>query len=237
MPYRRRQARRRPAKKMYRKRRQAPRNNTGFIKLVRKCPEVFITNNALAGSYTVTDPTTNMLNASGTGILTSFLGTYNLPFAMRFSLSQILSSGEITGLCDRYMLKKTVVRIYFNHNNSSVNIASSLPQLTYCPDHDDAVIPGTDALREKTGTKIKYFSSKNMVQITLYPKPTAEIFSNGLITAYSPQAKSIWLDSASPNVEHYGLKGVFQNVTLPATANITGFKFDVTHTILGKDFQ
>jgi len=206
------------------------------VKLVRKCPEVFITNSAVAGQFSLNDPTGSMLQLTSPGTATGFLNTYDIPFAMKFNLRQIINSSELTTLCDKYMIKKTVIKIYFNSNQSSVASTTSLPQLTYSVDYDDAVIPTTSTLRERMDAKIKYFTNRNMVQITLYPRPTAQIFNTGVLvpTAYSP-GKQMWVDSIYNEAEHYGLKGVFQNVNLNAVANQIGFKWDVTHTVYGKD--
>lgn len=208
----------------------------GMLKLIRKCPEVLLTNNALAGTYSINDPTGNMLASSGTGVATGFLNTYDIPFSMKFSLDQIINSSEVTSIADKYRLMKTVVRVYFNSNQVSVSNPTSLPQFTYITDSDDASIPTTAQVREKMGSKIKYFNNKNYMSITLYPRPTAEVYGTGVLTAYSPGFKG-WLDCNSPSVQHYGLKGVFQNVVLPSTANVTGFKWDVTHYIIAKDLQ
>jgi len=221
-----------------RRRRTARRNPGGFVKLVRKCPEILVTNNALSGAYTLTDPTSGMVNMTGTGVATGFLGTFDLPFAMKFSLANIINSTDLTTLCDKYMLKKTVIRIYYNHNVGSVTVAgSALPQCSYMVDYDDSTIPTTAQLREKMGCKIKYFNSKNFIQITVYPKALGEVYTGGVGGINYSIGKSMWLDSAVPNTEHYGLKGVLQNVVLPSTANVTGFKFDVTHTVYGKYLQ
>ncbi len=233
-------ARRRPAAKRRVKRRskvRRARSKSGYIRIVRKCPEILLTNTGILGGYTINDTTPNgMLASSGTGVSTGFLGTYDIPFSMKFSLNQVINSGEITALADKYKLLKTVVRIYFNSNQATVNGSGSLPQFTYMTDADDVSIPTTSQVREKMGAKIKYFNNKNFMSITLYPKPTQEVFGSSVFTAYGPGYKG-WLDCNSPQVEHYGLKGVFQNVLLPATANTTGFKWDVTHTILAKDLQ
>lgn len=226
-----------PRRKMVRRPRRRIANPQGFIKLIRKCPEITIANTAVAGAYTLTDPTGNCLMATGTGVASGFLGTFHIPFAMKFSLNQILNSGELTTLCDKYMLKKTVVRLYFNSNNNSILSSSTLPQLTFIQEDDDAGIPALNDVREKMGAKIRYFTNKNMIQITIYPKPTSEVFNTSLAgSGYSP-GKQMWIDAAYPSVEHYGLKGVIQNVNLPTTANTIGFKWDVTHTVYGKDFQ
>lgn len=233
--------RRKPARKPRRRvrvnrRAKYVRNKSGFIKIVRKTGEVFVQNSAVAGAVQINDTTGSMLQMSTAGISTGFCNTFDLPFALKFSLSQILNSSDLTNICDKYMIKKTKIRIYFNSNNNSVQSSSTLPQITYMSDQDDAAVPTPSQVREKMGSKIKYFNSRNYVEITVYPRPNAEVFNTGVTTAYSP-GKQMWIDCTNNNVEHYGLKGVLQNVNLTSTPFQVGFKFDVEHTILGKDIQ
>lgn len=214
-----------------------PRNRSGFIKVIRKVGDCFIQNAAIAGTIQVNDTTGTMLNVlASSPVSTGFANTYDIPFAMKFCLSQILNSSDITNICDRYKIKKTVIRIYFNSNGNSVQSSYSLPQITYVPDYDDASIPTPAAVREKMGAKIKYFNDKNFVTIVLYPRPVSEIYNNGVTTAYAPKNQQ-WIDCAYPSVEHYGLKGVLQNVNLTSSPFQVGFKWDVEHTIYGKDIQ
>lgn len=239
MPYvrRRRVARRKPMRRrVYRKRTVRRANPTGFIKVVRKTGEIFIQNSAVAGAVQINDTTGSCLQMSTAGISTGFANTFDLPFAMKFSLSQILNSSDLTNICDKYKIKKTVIRVYFNSNTNSVQSASSLPQITYMTDQDDASIPTPSAVREKMGSKIKYFNNRNFATIVCYPRPVSEVFNTGVTSAYSPGCQ-MWIDCTNNNVEHYGLKGVLQNVNLTSTPFQVGFKFDVTHTIYGKDIQ
>lgn len=231
------------AKKSYLKRRLGNRrvryNRTkdGYIKVVRKTGEIFIQNSNIAGVLQINDTTGNCLVLnSASPVSTGFANTYDIPFAMKFCLNQVLNSTDITNLCDRYMLKKTTVRIYFNSNTNSIQSSYSLPQITYHTDDDDAAIPAPSAVREKMGAKIKYFGQKNMVKITLYPRVAPEIFNTGLTTAYAV-GKRQFINATYPNVEHYGLKGVLQNVNLGTNPYQVGFKFDVEHTIVGRDIQ
>lgn len=213
------------------------RTKDGYLKVVRKTGEIFIQNSAIAGVLQINDTTGSCLVLNTTSpVSTGFANTYDIPFAMKFCLSQIINSTDITNLCDRYMLKKTVVRIYFNSNMNAVQSAYTLPQITYHTDDDDAVIPTPTNVREKMGAKIKYFGVKNMVQITLYPRTAPEIFNTGTSTAYAV-GKRQFINSTYPNVEHYGLKGVLQNVNLTTAPFQVGFKFDVEHTIIGRDIQ
>lgn len=245
MPYLRRRLGRKKVlrRRVYRKRPTAGRNyvrlrnRTGFIKVVRKTGEIFVQNSAVAGAVQITDSTGTCLQMSTAGVSTGFANTFDLPFAMKFSLSQILNSSDITNICDKYKIKKTVIRIYFNSNQNSIQSTNSLPQVTYMTDQDDASIPTSAQVREKMGAKIKYFNSRNYVTLVCYPRPVTEVFNTGVTSAYSP-GRQLWIDCNNNNVEHYGLKGVLQNVNLAASPSFAvGFKFDVTHTIYGKDIQ
>lgn len=232
------------AKKSYLKRKMGSRrtrylrNKDGFLKVVRKTGEIFIQNSAIAGVLQINDTTGSCLVMNTTSpVSTGFANTYDIPFAMKFALSQILNSTDITNLCDRYCLKKTTVRIYFNSNQNSIQSSFSLPQITYHTDDDDASIPTPASVREKMGARIKYFGAKNMVKIDIYPRTAPELFNSGITTAYGVGKSGQWINSTYPNVEHYGLKGVLQNVNLTTSSFQVGFKFDVEHTIIGRDIQ
>lgn len=218
------------------RRRRARQPNTGFIKIVRKCPDILLQNTAVAGVFNITDPTGNCIASSGSGTATGFLGTWDIPFSMKFSLSQVLQSNDLTQIADKYKLKKTVVDFYFNSNSNSVLAPSSLPQLAYIVDTDDASIPTLAQIKEKMGSKVRYFNNKNMLRVTLYPRPTAEVYNTGVTTTYSPGFNG-WIDCNTPSTEHYGLKACFQNVNLPASASQVGFKMMVEHHLILKDLQ
>lgn len=170
------------------------------------------------------------------GISTGFANTYDLPFAMKFNMAQIINASDLTNISDKYKLLKTKVRVYFNSNQNSIQSSNSLPQITYMTDQDDAQIPTASQVREKMGAKIKYFNSKNYVEMVCYPKPVAEVYGSTLTTAYSP-GRRFWIDCNNATAEHYGIKGVLQNVNLTSTAFQVGFKFDVEHTVVAKDIQ
>lgn len=170
------------------------------------------------------------------GISTGFANTYDLPFAMKFSLAQIINAQDLTNICDKYKILRTKIRVYFNSNSNSVQSSYSLPQITYMTDQDDAQIPTASQVREKMGAKMKFFNSKNYVEMICYPKPVAEAYGTSLTTAYSP-GRRMWLDCNNSTAEHYGIKGVLQNVPLTSNAFQIGFKFDVEHTVVGRDIQ
>lgn len=209
----------------------------GYVALWRRVPEIYVTNSATPGAVALTDPV-NCLQI-GTPTATQF-GSYDVPFSMVFKISQLINYTDLLNLCDMYKIKAVVVKVYFNSNTNSVNSSATLPQITYISDHDDATVPTTvSSLREKSGAKYKFFNSKNYVKIVMRPRVSNLVFNTGVTTAYSPANKAQWIDSQYINTEHYAIKGILNNVSLPTNSGgiQVGFKFDVNVLVAGKDFQ
>lgn len=214
--------------------------NTGMIYLKRKMPDMAISNSGVLGQVNLVD---NIYQPCITlGTTTASIGSntgYDVPFAMRFSLKQIISSGDITQLCDKYKIIGVHVRIYYNKTGSAAGAQAGYPYLQYITDHDDATAPSLLTLKEKMGVKLKTFvNGSSYIGFKCIPKPSREIYGASGSVAYEIPAQSVWLNSSSSDTEHFGIKGILQNVFLPAGNQGTEvFKFDVTLRILGKDFQ
>lgn len=209
----------------------------GFIKLIRKSPEIYLRNSPTAGLFQVNDPTTTCLQ-TGAPIADAVGGTYSIPFSLVFRLDQLIGSTDITGLCDAYKLKYVKVQMTYQSSSSQVNSLSIMPNITWIQDHDDGAVPSSiNALREKMGSKMSTFGFNKLLKIGVVPKCADTVYNNGITSAYAV-AKPMWLNSTYPSVEHYAIKGILSNVALPATsAALTSFKFDITTVVYGKDFQ
>jgi len=213
----------------------------GHLILKRKLPEINMYNTISQGELTLT---TNSCVTMGTPIL-NFASLYDIPFSMKFRLDQIINSSDITQFADQYKIKYVTVKLYYSSNTASVNGSAHLPVVQYIVDHDDASIAGAtvNALREKMGVKFKNFTAnKNVIKFGLQPRLSQAVFNNGVIQpiVYGVPTKPVWVNSAYPGVEHYGVKGILTNVNLPAGApNVisTYFKWDVEITLEAKDFQ
>lgn len=210
----------------------------GYIALWRRLPEIYLTNTSVPGAISLTDPTGSCF-FTGTPTLTQ-LGTYDVPFSMVFKISQLINYTDLLNLADMYKIKAVDIKVYYNSNTNSVNSSASLPQITYIEDHDDGNVPSTTtALRERTGLKYKFFNAKNYVKIRCYPRVANVVYNTGITTAYAPAQKSTWIDSQYINTEHFAIKGIMNNLSLPAnTGGIqVGFKYDINVLVAGKDFQ
>lgn len=222
------------------RKRRAPRKRTsptGYLKVIRRTPEMFITNSSVANTPVVVDSTGSCLQLGAP--VPNQWGTYDLPFSTQFMLSQVLNSSDITNIADKYRIKACYIRLFFNSSNSSVGSAYSMPQVYHITDHDDSTVPTVNQVREKMGVKYKTFkNASSYIGIKLNPRPLGELYKSALSTGYSPLKSAPWIDCNNNDVPHYGLKGVLTNVNLPATSVAqTGFKFDITLVIEAKDIQ
>lgn len=232
--------------KYFRKAIKRTRNPRGYLKIIRKLPEIAIANSGL-GTVTLTDPTSTCMNVNVLGLTTGAPTTlYDVAFSMRFRLDQILQASDITQLADKYKIKSAYVRVFYNNTSANSTYlpsqaqAGGMPTLQYITDHDDAILPTTlDRLRERMGVKYKTFkNSSSYIAIKVNPRCTREVFATGTVSGYEQVSKPIWLDSASDDVEHYGIKGVITGVPLVDPEQLLSlFKFDVAVTVEAADFQ
>lgn len=216
------------------------RSGKGYVKVIRKLPEIAVTNTGV-GTVAVTDPTASCVQITNLGLsLGASANLYDVAFSMKFRLDQVINSTDITGFADKYKIKGAYVRVYYNNSNSSTGSLGGMPFLQYITDHDDATVPSSaNSLREKMGVKLKTFSNaSSYIGIKCNPKPTREVFATGILTGYEQPTKSLWLDCNNPNVEHYGIKGVISQLYLTAPASAQQMlKFDVALVVEAKDFQ
>lgn len=222
------------------------RNPRGYLKIVRKLPEMAIVNSGL-GTVNLVDPTTSCLQTNVLGLTTGATNTlYDVAFSMRFRLDQLLQSSDITNLADKYKIKSAYVRIFYNNSQATSTYSPALAQvggmlvIQFITDHDDAILPGTlDRLRERMGVKYKIFKNgSSYVAIKCNPRCTREVFATGTVSGYEQVSRPIWLDAASDDVEHYGIKGVITGVSLQDPNELLAlFKFDVAVTVEAADFQ
>lgn len=214
--------------------------NRGTIYLSRKMPDMAISNSGVSGGAIVVDnPAANCITL---GTITQSVGSltgWDIPFSMKFRLQHLINYTDLTGICDKYKIAGAYVRVYYNKSGSAAGATAGMPYIQFITDHDDANVPTILTLKEKMGVKMKTFNNaSSYIGMKCNPRPTREIYSTGIASAYELPEKAIWIDCTNFEVEHYGIKGVLQNVFLPGSnAQTEVFKFDVVLKIVGKDFQ
>jgi len=210
----------------------------GAVTIVRKALSQNVTCSS-AGALTIKDPTgaTGASLFMGTPVIsfnTSFANVYDVPFVMTFQLSDVLSYGDLTNLCDRYKILGVKVIIH-GYNVAQVNGGLAYapnPYIEFTTDYDDASIPTITQFDERMGTRTKGFSQQGMLQFKLKPRPT--LYGTSADTVVVDRA--MWIDCNDPTVPHYGIKGVFRNMSLYDTKSC-GYKIQAFYTLAGKDFQ
>lgn len=210
----------------------------GFLKLTRKTFEVAFASAGPAGTVQMFDqtPLQSCLQL-GTPVLSngaSSTANYDVPFSLKFRLSQIINSGDVTTICDQYKIAKTYIRVIYNKSESSPSFSGYMPYIEYINDFDDASPPTINQMREKMGVVTKVLGSNRMVKMSLTPK--VHITTQGS-QAVQP-VYSQWINTAFPDIDHYAVKGVIKGIFLPGTT--TGAEritFDIVHKVLCKDIQ
>lgn len=234
-------------KRNYKKRKMMPKSD-GKLTIVRCCPEFWLQNTTTAGvarlgfigsgGTEVTYTGTNM--TIGTPTL-GMNGAYDIPFAMNFRLSDLISYSDIATLCDRYKLDGVEIKLYPSFTNNPISGLYNWPQFSYCIDRDDTAIVPVGSLREKQNLKTIRFNPNKPLVIRFKPSYNVGVYNNPQNATIEPSivnTKSQFIDSTSVNIAHFGIKGYFGNMDLPATSTSKfGIKFDVRYKIIGAGFQ
>lgn len=149
----------------------------------------------------------------------------NVHKAYSFTLSQLPNVGEFTTLFDTYRINKIVLTIEpaMESNQMTSPQLISRKWLRVVHDYDDAnVLANENQYFEYAN--MKSYDCLKAAKIVLYPKIARQIFNGALTTAYGQEGK-VWLDSASPDVPHYGIK-----MFIPALGIDNSFQFRVRAT-------
>lgn len=210
----------------------------GYMKLVRKLPEIYVRNTNVAGVAQVNDPTTTCVSL-GTPILDAVGNTYSVPFSIKFALNQVINSTDITNLADQYRIKRAYIRVMYQSSQSNVGSGTIMPNLQWVTDVDDAVVPASiNEVREKMGCRFLSFGFNTIRKISVVPKLQDTLANVGGVVANAAPKAYQWVNSSFPGVEHYAIKGILSNMTLVTLATaLTSFKFDIALSLEARNFQ
>lgn len=211
-------------------------SNQGYLNINRRLPIMSIATATQTQGGVVLEDTTNDCIALGVPTLVpNGLGsTYDLPFSMTFQLDQLAGYTEFTSLFDQY--KINAVKVYLrSFANTTGPLGFPMPWIECWNDHDSNAPPTVTASREIMGVKHKYFSSDKTVA-TMYVKPKPKI-TTGLTPVIAP-TRSQWIDCTTPTIQHFSIKGIIHNYSLPAVAaGNNRLEFDVVMNASFKDVQ
>lgn len=178
------------------------------------------------GSVALVTPTTGVVN----NILYWSVG-------YKFNLSNITRLTEYTNLFDQYKLNKVVVKI-IPYSNSVDSPAGSYsvpvaPFLHWCIDKDDSApftadVSGIESMQERKNYKMIRLADKG-VSIVIRPCTLGYMDAAGAITPASVDNPIKWIDCAHPEVDHFGLKFIFEAVCPTAAQTIAWFRINTTY--------
>lgn len=185
------------------------------------------------------------INFSNSGMLTLSLpavqSTHYFSFAKAFLINELPNFSEFTSLYDQYKIIGIVFRIIPVNNTSGTQSIANVQNgdlggfLHWHIDHDDyASAPasdiGIDDMRQRPDYKIhNLFNSYNKNGFKRYIKPRVAIAAyNGAFSGYM-NAGNKWIDCNSPQVEHYGIKGIFEIVNPSSEVRYVNMKCEATY--------
>lgn len=251
MPFR---ARRRPARRprrrlLRRPKRAAHRRRPGMIRSITS-PHQFrvIVASKDFGASCVTNGPLGSLSFNNVGMTTitttAVQTTFYYGFSMFFTLDTIPTFASYVSAYDRFNIQKVVVKIYPVCTSSTgqdiVNPSNSQCNgfLHWVIDSEDANLPsasdlGVDTLRRRPSYRMVNLARSRPMTRTVMPRIALGAYS-GAFTSYANR-KPGWIDTASPSVQHYGLKGVFEVVNPSAVVHYINFKVEATYYFRLKD--
>lgn len=171
-------------------------------------------------------------NASGS----QFVGANSSQFggSLQFMLSHLANVSEIVNLYDNYRIKKVVVQVIPSFNSSDLIQAASgpmgIPCMHYAVDSDDATVPAnrTSIMENSYCRTVRLDSPFNIV---IVPRAQNVVATTTGSAAGGMLPANTWLDTASQNIPHYGLKfWIDEMVQVAADSQARPFvKFNVTY--------
>lgn len=160
--------------------------------------------NVSTGATTYNNPTTSAtyFNSSTSNL------TADPCFGMFFTLNDIPQVSTFTALYDQYRFKRITVNFIPTVNitgpqNAANSVNQNCNQIFVAVDHDDAsVVSPLTSLFEYEDVKLH--NTMEQFSVSFIPHVAAAVYS-GAFTSFANQTTP-WLDCASPNIQHYGIK-------------------------------
>lgn len=133
--------------------------------------------------------------------------TADVPFSFRFRLVDLPPAAvtDFTGLYDQYKIRAVKVSIIPRSNDYGSGITAA--RIFSVLDYDDSIIPGSlNEILQYQNVKMTTYGKVH----SRYFKPSVN-FQGGILGTTNNMAlpkKNVWIDIASTDVPHFGMKGV-----------------------------
>lgn len=162
-----------------------------------------------------------------------------------FWIPGVAGFSEWQALFDYYMIKSVKMQIFYSKTvaENSTTVTTGMPVLLICNDFDDVAENMTlDTMNQRVGVRHVQFAADQPNGICHYikPKPStvvAQTADDGTITSINAGVPfgTTWLDCASSNIVHHGVKIFYDNQGLTTSVNLGNltFIFDVEYVFKG----
>jgi len=146
--------------------------------------------------------------------------TTNSYFAIGFELNDLDQVASLTALYDQYRIDKVELKIMSADTSINVmNTASpngTVPFMLIAIDSDDNNAP-TSLAYMRQYDQVETVTYGNSYFVTVKPSVTPANYASSAFDGYSV-VRASWLDSASPAIVHYGVKGAINALTGASTS-------------------
>jgi hypothetical protein len=135
---------------------------------------------------------------------------------IKTSFNQLVQHTDFTALFDQYRIRKVTMTVQMINNpdagtvlnnTSTFNPTNWFPKLWYIFDADGGSDETIASIKERQGVKCRILKPNSTIKISWTPMCRVLTYSTASSTGYSP--KNIKVDMTDTNVEHFGLKYVF----------------------------
>uniref|UniRef100_UPI004047F021 hypothetical protein n=1 Tax=Orrella sp. TaxID=1921583 RepID=UPI004047F021 len=160
--------------------------------------------------------------------------------AIRFSLADCLNHTNFTNMFDQYRINTVVVK-FIPHMTEMVNkpyddtttptSGGTIPNLCVAVDRDDATVPASyNELKARSKSRI--VPATKPLTFKLRPSRLIATYDAGAANAYTVDVSKRWINSSSPNLNHFGLKYALEDSS-PANAYI--YEVEIMYYLSFKD--
>ncbi len=185
------------------------------------------------------------INVANAGIMTLSTGAaagvsyYGL--AVAFELADLPAVSELTTLYDQYRIHHVELEMVpFNTLSPTVGSAGGNGNLACLVhsvlDWDDATAPaastsGIQALQQYRGYRLDnlYAPAQNRLKWSVVPRPALAGYA-GAFTSYVSTAP-LWTDCNSANVQHYGIKFIFEVLNTAAVNSFVDVRWNLKYYV------
>lgn len=142
-----------------------------------------------------------------------------------FTLASVVNASEFAQLFDLFRIDKVIVtyRLVNNPdastylNSTSTLVSNWYPTVWSIADYDDNNPENLAEMKERIGVRNRILKPNQKMTFVVRPKVLVQTYRTALSTGYAP--KSMFVDMATQDIPHYGLKTTIDFAGVPPSAS------------------